>query len=107
MLCALASCYTTTFRALAEYSKLEYTDLEVEVQGTIRKEETGYVFEKIHLHPKLTIPREEDQPRATKLLEKAKGLCLVSRAISVTQLLDPEVRVLSPHLEFTLALPAG
>ena len=107
MLCALASCYTTTFRALAEYSKLDYTDLEVEVQGAIRKVESGYVFQEIYLHPKLTIPQEEEQGRANRLLEKAKGLCLVSRAISVTQIMQPEVRVLAPHLEFTQALPVG
>src|SRR5437867_6393980 len=28
LLSAVASCYTTTFRALAEYSKFEYADLE-------------------------------------------------------------------------------
>ncbi len=33
LLCAVSSCYTTTFRTLADYSKLEYTDLQVEVEG--------------------------------------------------------------------------
>jgi len=32
MLGAVAGCFTTTFRALAEYSKFAYTDLEVEVR---------------------------------------------------------------------------
>jgi len=30
LLCAVAGCYTTTFRALADNSKLEYSDLGVE-----------------------------------------------------------------------------
>lgn len=105
LLCSLASCYTTTFRALADYSKLEYADLEIEVQGTIRKAESGYAFTEIHLHPKLTICNDEERSRANRLLEKAKGLCLVSRAISVTQYMEPEVRVVVPHQEFTPAMP--
>jgi len=42
LLGAIASCYTTTFRTLADYSKFEYTDLQVEAEGVIRKAETGY-----------------------------------------------------------------
>src|SRR5438445_9387091 len=37
LLSAVASCYTTTFRALAEYSKFEYADLEVEVEVSFAK----------------------------------------------------------------------
>src|ERR1700736_3935312 len=33
LLAALASCFTTTFRVIAGYSKFEYTDLQVEVEG--------------------------------------------------------------------------
>src|SRR5438046_9377963 len=47
LLSAVASCYTTTFRALAEYSKFEYADLEVEVEGTIRKTDSRYAFNEI------------------------------------------------------------
>jgi len=93
LLCAIASCYTTTFRALAEYSKFEYTDLEVEAQGAIRKADSGYEFGEIMIRPKLTISSEEEQPRALRLLEKTKNLCLVSRALSVTQIFEPRVHV--------------
>lgn len=44
LLGALASCYTTTFRALADYSKLEYSDLSVEVEGRVVKTDSGYAF---------------------------------------------------------------
>src|ERR1700751_1722428 len=47
LLCAVASCYTTTFRALADYSKLDYSDLAVEVNATIRKADSGYEFSEI------------------------------------------------------------
>ena len=37
LLCAVASCYTTTFRAVAESSKFEYKDLQVEVDRRYRQ----------------------------------------------------------------------
>ena len=99
LLVAVASCYTTTFRSLADYSKFPYTDLEVEVQGAIVKAEHGYVFNDIVIRPTLTIVNADEKPRGTRLLEKAKGLCLVSRALSVTQLFEPQIQVTVPHAE--------
>jgi len=40
-LSSLASCFTTSFSAIAEYSQFEYVDLEVEVDGTVEKTTTG------------------------------------------------------------------
>src|SRR6266567_5811702 len=95
LLCAVAGCYTTTFRALAEYSKFEYTDLEVEARGVVRKAESGYEFDSIVVHPKLTILSEEEQPRACRLLEKTKHLCLISRTLSIAQIYEPQVQVMA------------
>ena len=93
LLCAIASCYTTTFRALAEYSKFEYSDLEVGVDGTIKKVESGYVFTEIRICPNLSITDDAELPRAERLLQKAKALCLVSRALAVEQKFVPQVQV--------------
>jgi organic hydroperoxide reductase OsmC/OhrA len=43
----------------------------------------------------LTIPQEEDQARAIKLLHKAQGLCLVSRALAIQQTFKSVVKVAS------------
>ena len=93
LLCAVASCFTTTFRVLADYSKFEYTDLEVAVEGTARKAESGYEFAGILIRPTLTIPNPEERLRADRLLEKAKRLCLVSRALVTQQRFESSVRV--------------
>src|SRR6266567_6017286 len=84
MLAAVASCYTTTFRALAERSKFEYADLEVGAQGTVHKADSGYHFSEIAIHSNLTLWSEEGRERALVLLRKAEALCLVSRALSIT-----------------------
>jgi hypothetical protein len=44
----------------------------------------------------LIIPRGEEQARAIKLLGKAKGLCLVARALAIKQTLEPAVKVAAP-----------
>jgi organic hydroperoxide reductase OsmC/OhrA len=93
LLSAIASCFTTTFQAVAGYSKFEYTDLEVAVEGTVEKTQPGYCFTRIVIRPKLTIPDEQGQMRAFDLLKKTKTLCLVSRALTTTQEFEPRVGV--------------
>jgi peroxiredoxin-like protein len=107
LLCAVASCYTTTFRALADYSKFEYADLGVEVEGTVRKTDSGYSFDEITIRPNLTICGEQEQDRALRLLQKAKAVCLVSRALSVPQTFEPRVQVNEARTESGQTLPVG
>jgi peroxiredoxin-like protein len=93
LMTALASCFTTTFHAVAGYSKFEYTDLAVEAEGTVSKTDTGYCFSEIVIRPRLTIPSEEQRGRAISLLDKAKALCLVSRALATAQKFEPWVEI--------------
>ena len=93
LLTAVASCYTTTFRALADYSKFEYADLEVEVDATTEKVNSGYRFTEIVTRPNLTLDTEEGRDRATWLLQKTQELCLVARALSVSHRFEPSIRV--------------
>jgi organic hydroperoxide reductase OsmC/OhrA len=95
LLSPVASCFTTTFRALADYSDFHFTDLQVEVHGNVRKVDSGYAFEEVVIRPTLTIP-SDDQSRADRLLDKAKRLCLVSRALSVRQVFAPRVQTTAP-----------
>ena len=107
LLCAVASCYTTTFRTLAEYSKFEYTDLQVEADSVISKGATGYNFGEVSIRANLMISQEEERARAIKLLHKAKELCLVSRALSVEQRFEPHVQVGEPRMEASHPLPVS
>jgi peroxiredoxin-like protein len=93
LMSALASCFTTTFHAVAGYSKFEYTDLAVEAEGTVSKTDSGYSFSEIVIRPSLTIPNEEQRERAISLLQKAKALCLVSRALATAQKFEARVEI--------------
>jgi peroxiredoxin-like protein len=99
LLSAVASCFTSTFHALAERSSFHFTDLEVEVEGCVNKSESGYMFSEIVIRPTVKIPIDEDRPRAERLMEKAKRLCLVSRALAVAQTFEPLVQAPSSPVD--------
>jgi peroxiredoxin-like protein len=101
LLCAIASCYTTTFEALAEKSKLAYTDLQVEAEGEVAQTDAGYSLREIVMRATLILPREAE--RATALLQKAHALCLVSRALSVAPRFEAHVHI--GELSLTVAHP--
>jgi organic hydroperoxide reductase OsmC/OhrA len=93
LLGAIAGCYTTTFHTLAAHEDLAYTDLEVDAQGAVQQDESGGAFSEITLRARLTIAGEHETTRACHLLEKTQALCLVSRATSVPQRFELEVKV--------------
>lgn len=93
LLCALAGCFTTTFHDVARSAKFEYTDLEVEIEGSVRRSRTsGSNLTEILIRPRLTLPGtgDEDQRREAGfvLLRRAHALCMISRAVTVPQTLE-------------------
>ncbi|MBZ5644892.1 MAG: OsmC family protein [Acidobacteriia bacterium] len=92
-LAAVAGCFVSTFSGMAQFSKFEFLSLHLEVEGVLRKEETGWRFAQVNLHPRLTIAQEKDRERATRLLEKAEQTCLIARSINSKTVLEPELIV--------------
>jgi len=101
LLAAVATCFVSTLGAVAAASKLEFEAVEVPIDGSIEKLEGGFKFTCIHLRPVLTIHRQEDRERAARLLEKAARLCLISRSLNCSVVLEPKIQVAalaaSPH----------
>ena len=98
LLGAIASCFTTTFRAIADHSRFAYVDLQVDVSGTVAQNDGGYDFTGISIRANLAVAREEDAQLGVKLLHKAKACCLVARVLAVEQAFDPAVTVSAPSL---------
>ena len=92
---AVSSCFMTSFTAIAEYSKFEFEDLDVESSGVMGKEDGKYVMSKVILKPVLTIRDESQFKKAHRVLEKAEQICLITRSIKSEIEFRPEVRVLS------------
>ena len=96
LLAALAGCYTTTLRAIAGTAQLDFSDLQVEATGTIRKGESGYSFTQIMVRPTLKIASGDEQERALDLLTRAEKLCLVSRALGMNVTFEPQLEIAKP-----------
>ena len=96
LLGAVATCYVSTFRTISELSKLNFSTLEVFVEGTIEKQEGGFRFTRITLRPALTIERDNDRDRAQRLLEKAERVCLISRSLACPVTLEARIGLEEP-----------
>jgi organic hydroperoxide reductase OsmC/OhrA len=93
LLCALAASFTTAVEAVARATKFNYTDMEVEVEGTAERGELGYTFTEILVRPRLTVQSEEDLGQGMTLLRRASRLCVIARAIAVPQITELKVKV--------------
>ena len=67
-LASVAGCFVSTFSGMAQFSKFEFLSLDLEVEGVISKEEGGWRFTQVNLHPQLKIAQEKDRERANRLL---------------------------------------
>lgn len=92
LLGAVVTCYIATFRAIAESSNLAINGMDVQIDGRIEKQEGGFRFSQIGLHPSVTVGKPEDIGRARRLMEKAERICLVSRSLSCPVTLEVNVQ---------------
>ncbi|MFW9992517.1 MAG: OsmC family protein [Candidatus Odinarchaeota archaeon] len=88
------SCFMTTFLAMAEKVKAEFTSYDSSATGTLERDESGFRFTKIVLRPVITIEEEVKKPPVEKALNLAKKYCLISRSINSEVVLEPEITVL-------------
>ena len=93
---AVASCFISTFAAIAELSKLEVVSLRVGAKGVLEKEEGGYRFTEVVLYPELTIHAPVDRECAQRLIEKAERGCLIARSLSSKVTTVPAITVAEP-----------
>ncbi len=94
-LAAIVTCFITTFRAIAEFSKFPFQGLRATAEGVLQKGDGGYKFTEVHLRPVLTVEQEDDRERAQRLLEKAERACLISRSIQSKIVFEPKVETRS------------
>lgn len=87
------SCLMTTFLAIAENSKLEFTDFNCKAVGTLEKVDGKFAISEITLYPEVTITREKDLERARRILEKSEAACLISKSVKTEIHLDPKMTI--------------
>ena len=96
LVAAVADCFILTFRAIAQASKLEWLDLECTTRGTLDRVDNVTRFTRMDISAKLRAPAGTDEHKATRLLQKAEAVCLVSNSLSAEK-----------HLEVSVEIAAG
>ncbi len=97
LVAAVSSCLLTTFLAIAENFKLEFSSINIGAKGKMEKPEGHYLITEITLSPTLVIINEADLEKAQKVLEKSEKACLISNSIKSKIILEPKISVaLSP-----------
>jgi organic hydroperoxide reductase OsmC/OhrA len=92
LLCALAGSFTTTFHDVARSAKFDFLDLEVEIEGSVRRSRTaGNSFNEILIRPRLKVHSDDECEAGLQLLRRAKSVCMISRAITIPQTMEPVV----------------
>ena len=88
---AVNSCFMTTFLAVAENSKLEFTTFSCESEGILDKVDGKYIMTEIILKPFLNIVNEADAEKAERILHKSESACLISNSIKSQVTLQPTI----------------
>jgi len=90
---AVSSCLMTTFLAIAENSKLEFSLFSCDANGILDKVDGKYKMSAVVLNPVLHILHEKDMERAQRILEKAEAACLITNSVNTVVTLKPTVLV--------------
>ena len=93
---SISSCLMTTFRSVAENSKLNVLEYSDDATGYLKRgDDRLYRMESVTLRPKIVIDDESKIDRAHRLIEKAELVCLISRSVDSRIDLEPEISVRS------------
>jgi organic hydroperoxide reductase OsmC/OhrA len=90
---AVNSWLMTTFLAIAENSKLEFTDFACDARGKLEQIEGKFLITEAHLFPKLVLKNEVDKDKDLHTLQKSEAACLISNAIKSKETIAPTIIV--------------
>lgn len=90
---SVVTCFVSTFSGMSDLSKLSFVSLEVEAEGILERDASGWKFTEIKLRPSLKLTQEKDRERAARILEKAERTCLIARSISAKLIVEAAVSV--------------
>ena len=99
LVAAVNSCLMTTFLAIAENFKLDFTTFESNASGKLEKVDGRFMITEVLLSPLLSIPPNGDKEKALRVLEKSEAACLISNSVKAKIIFKPEI------LETQLTLP--
>ena len=89
------SCFMTTFLAIAENSKLNFTSFECNAIGVLDNVDDKFLMTEVVLEPVVTLTDEKDHDRAWRILQRTEVSCLISNSIKSKVSMKPTVKILA------------
>lgn len=90
---AISSCLMTTFLAVAENSKLEFSHFSCSSTGKLEQVDGKFMMSEVILKPVVTIKNEDDRARAERVLQKSEAACLISNSVKSKVSMEPLIKV--------------
>mgnify|MGYP001296002306 CR=1 FL=1 len=91
---AVSSCLMTTFLAIAENSKLDFTTFRCNSTGKLEKVDGKLRMTEVTLNPVVGITDPVQREKAIRVLEKAEANCLISNSVTAKVSMNPVVEIL-------------
>ena len=88
---AVADCFILGFKAIARASRFPWISLQCHVEGVLERIDHVTRFTAFKVSAKLEIPKDADEERAQRLLEKADATCLITNSLTSTVTLETMV----------------
>jgi organic hydroperoxide reductase OsmC/OhrA len=82
LVAAVADCFILSFRAISRAARLDWSNLECAVRGTLDKADNRTRFTRFDIEARLEIPEGTSAAKAEKLLHKAEHSCLITNSLN-------------------------
>jgi organic hydroperoxide reductase OsmC/OhrA len=93
LVAAVADCFILSFRSIARASKLEWSTMNCDAEGTLDRVDKVTQFTGFKLRAVLEVPEGTDEAKAMRLLERAEKVCLITNSMFAESTLEAEVRM--------------
>ncbi len=95
LVACVANCFILTFRAIANASKLQWSELTCEAKGILDRVDRKAQFTEMFINVSLVTNSQEDEEKVVRLLEKAESNCLITNSLTAKTHLETNVSVVS------------
>lgn len=93
LVASVADCFVLTFRGIARASKLSWSEIRCDVEGTLDRVEGVTQFTGFLVRASLKIPAEMSEGLAQRVLQRSEDTCLIVNSLRGASRLEMSVEV--------------
>lgn len=90
---AVSSCFILTFKSVARAMKLEWSEIKVDADAYLDKQDSKLSFTKVDIFVTLQVPAGTSSDSYLKALKKAEESCLITNSITAVVHLHPVIQM--------------